>query len=90
MKNYQKLIAEIYEEDKVFLTNDGRYYAYGRVEGKLQLSKMNALAIQLFLQRRRTEEEKSLVIWSPVVINQPLTQYLVGSRVSTNLNQRSF
>lgn len=90
MKNYQKLIAEIYEEDKIFLTNDGRYYAYGRVAGKLQLSKMNALAIQLFLQRRRTEEESRLIAWSPVVINQPLTQYLVGSRVSTNLNQRSF
>lgn len=62
--NDNKQIACIFEEEKVFLTKNGKFYGYENVEGVFKCRRLNNLEINRFLYR--VKENKELMLVSPL------------------------
>lgn len=48
-----KRIAQIFEEEQVFLTKNGCFYGYENIEGTFKCHRLNALEIRRFLYRMK-------------------------------------
>lgn len=58
-----KRIAQIFEEERVFLTKNGCFYGYENIEGTFKCRRLNALEIRRFLYRMK--DVKADIVMSP-------------------------
>ena len=69
MENNKKLIAAIFEEQKVFITFRGDCYRYDKQQDGFRCFKMNKLSQKDFWENyRQTQvgQSKEMMIWRPV------------------------
>ena len=62
-KEQCKRIAQIFEEEQVFLTKNGCFYGYENIEGTFKCRRLNALEIRRFLYRMKGV--KADIVMSP-------------------------
>lgn len=81
--NTPKRIAYIFEEAKIFLTKDGRYYGFSEVNGKVKCRKLSKEEKDAFLREVRPHSQKQdeEVCWQPIArMERPFDTALVWSR----------
>lgn len=69
MENNRKLIAAIFEEQKVFITFKGDCYRYDKSETGFRCDKMNKLSQKMFWDNYRSVQvglQERIVSWQPV------------------------
>ena len=62
-------IACIFEEERVFLTKNGRFYGYENTDGVFKCRRLNSIEINRFLYRLKGEKELMVM---PVPKRKPL------------------
>lgn len=60
---HNKRIACIFEEEQVFLTKNGNFYGYEKIDGTFKCRRLNTLEINRFLYRMK-DAKKELVLMS--------------------------
>ena len=67
--NTPKRIAYIFEEAKIFLTKDGRYYGFSEVDGKVKCLEAEQRGKRYFSSRRFVlirKNRKKRLAWQPI------------------------
>ena len=61
-------IAYIFEEAKIFLTKDGRYYGFSETDGKVKCRKLSKEEKDAFLREvcPTSQEKEEEVCWRPI------------------------
>ena len=66
--NTPKRIAYIFEEAKIFLTKDGRYYGFSEVDGKVKCWKLSKEEKDIFLREvcPHSQKQEEEISWQPI------------------------
>ena len=67
-----KRIAQIFEEEQVFLTKSGCFYGYENVDGTFKCHRLNTLEIHRFLYRMKGVKKDIAFFSSSAGVKKPL------------------